>query len=403
MNIAEIVGLLDLYDDTTVVLGESSVTQFENLIFRLSPEKIVAFTGTRSVERNNAWAKIQKACGVRDAAVARYSEIEPEPSIETVEKMISFLEKEKPDEVIAVGGGSIMDAAKAAYLVYQAGGTVHDYFGVNKLEDKYPGTEVKRVICFPTTAGTGSEVTPYSNIVDKKADVKKLIVSNSIIPQYSFVNPLFTMSMDLETTKATACDALAHLLEGFLNTARDKSHKAANKWALQGVELIVKHLPLVLANPADEKSRAALAAASCMGGMVIRHKPTGLPHLCSFSWFGKIPHGLAVAILLPYAWNYYLAEERVQARTMELKGIFKNAAAGPESIVAEYCKFLKSIGVPLALKDVKSIDLALLDKTARLAGENRMKLESAPRPVPLEKSYEVLSSILNNAWKGNCA
>lgn len=397
---SEIVELLDRYNDTAVTFGESCITQFENLIYQLAPQKIVAFTGSKSVDKNNAWGSVLTACGVVDAIVLRYSAIEPEPSIETVEKMIDFLRKEKPDEVLAIGGGSIMDAAKAAYLVYQAGGTIHDYFGVNKFEEKYPGAKIKKVICFPTTAGTGSEVTPYSNIVDNKADVKKLIVENSIIPEYSFVNPTFAMSMNTETTRATACDALAHLIEGFLNTARDKSHPAANKWALKGIELIVKYLPVVLSRPDNVKAREALSAASCMGGMVIRYKPTGLPHLCSFSWFGKIPHGLAVAILLPYAWNYYLTEASVRARTMELKDIFKNGGSTPESIVEAYCKFLKSLGVPLALCEIESLDMALMDKTAKLAGENRMKLASAPRPVPIEKSYEVLSEILLNAWNG---
>ena len=394
----ELLELLDSYPDTVFSCGDAAMTEFSMLLESSGLGKIAFFTGRNSADKSGALTRILGALSPFDIVSARFSEIEEEPCTETIYRMLDFLNSEKPDHVAAIGGGSIMDAAKAAYLLHQAGGTLDDYFGMNKFSSCFPGKKLKKVFCFPTTSGTGSEATPYSNIVDKRTAVKKLIVEKEIIPSASFLVPEFTMSMPSSVTKATALDALAHCMEGLLNTTQDSNHPKANEWALAGIKLITEYLPRVMEKPSCLEAREALAAAACLGGMVIRYKSTGLPHLCSFSWFGRIAHGTAVAVLLPYAWSYYLGEEKVRQRTMELKDIFPGES--PENILRAYLAFLKSLDVPVALKEYPSIDKELLELTARTAGENKMKLELAPRPVPLEKSREVLSMILSNAFNG---
>lgn len=389
---------LENYPDTSVVFGENSLLEFENLMRLSGASKIVAFTGKSSVEANGAWGRFLRATVLLDATVIRYSRIEPEPCIETVEAMVDLLENEKPDQVVAIGGGSIMDAAKAAFLTYQGGGGVSNYFGVNVFSRNNPDVKLRKVICFPTTSGTGSEVTPYANIVDKNAGVKKLIVETEIIPSYSFVCPSFANSMPPHITLATGCDALAHSIEGFLNVDRDSSHPDANHWARESIWLIVHNLPQVLKDCHCHEARAAMAAAATLGGMVIRYKPTGLPHLCSFSWFGQIEHGIAVAMLLPHAWNYYIERREIQDRTMLLKEIFPGDT--PAEVIQSYRKFLDSIGVPKTLQTFPGITPELLEHTAADAGQNKMKLELAPRPVPLDRSQAILGEILRQAWQG---
>lgn len=389
---------LESYPDTTIVFGENSLVEFENLMRLSACSKIVVFTGKSSVEANGAWGRFLRAAALLDAAVIRYSKIEPEPCIETVEAMVDLLENEKPDHVVAIGGGSIMDAAKAAFLTYQGGGGVSNYFGVNVFSKNNPEVKLRKVICFPTTSGTGSEATPYANVVDKNAGVKKLIFETEIIPAYSFVCPSFANSMPPQVTLATGCDALAHSIEGFLNVGRDSAHPDANHWARESIRLIVHNLPLVLKNCHCHEARAAMGAAATLGGMVIRYKPTGLPHLCSFSWFGKIEHGVAVAMLLPHAWNYYIERKEVQDRTMLLKEMFPGET--PAEVIQSYRKFLDSIGVPKTLQEFPGITPELLEHTAADAGQNKMKLELAPRPVPLDQSKTILSEILRQAWHG---
>jgi alcohol dehydrogenase class IV len=392
------ISMLDGYPDTTIVFGDSVFTDFEYLMGKLGAKKVVVFTGRNSADKCGAWKKLLNSFTHVNTAVKRFSDIEPEPNIHTVAKMIEFLAEEQPDEVIGIGGGSAIDAAKLAYLVHQAGGALHDYFGVNKFSEKNPETILKKVICFPTTSGTGTEATPYSNIVDPGLKVKKLVVEPQIIPEYSFICPELTVSMPKSVTLATGCDALAHLLEGLLNVGQDARHPEANNWALQGIRLIVENLPRVIKDGNDHDARSAMAAAACLGGMVIRYKSTGLPHLCSFSWFGRISHGEAVASLLPACWDYYLGNPAVGERTMLLADIFPGET--PEEVVAAYCQFVYGLGLPNKLSAYPDLSFELMELTASSAAENKMKLELAPRPVDPAQSKEILSSILHKAYNG---
>ena len=394
--------LLDTYRDTAIISGgiRGGFIELSHFVEQERAATLVAFTGRNSVDQNGAWYKLMRISRKNYMNIVRFADIEPEPEVGTVERMVNFLIETEPDSVLAIGGGSVMDAAKAAYLVYQAGGKVQDYFGSNMFSGKNPGKTLNRVICVPTTAGTGSEVTPYSCIVDKTTSVKKLIFEKEIIPKFSFLIPELTSSMSRELTLATGADALAHLIEGFLNVTQDENCGDANTRALAGIKLIVENLPRVIDNGNDFEARQAMSVAACLGGMVIRSKSTGLPHLCSFSWYGLIPHGLAVAALLPYCWQYYLGSSAVAERTLELHEIFGVEGDRPEDVIAGYCEFVKSCGIELTLKKIPGISKKLLTATARSAAQNEMKLRLAPRPVQLEEAPEVLGQILENSWNG---
>lgn len=390
--------LFEANDDTTILFGDGAITQFAYLLEVNSFKTIAAFTGASSADKCGAWSSILLGAGYLDINLERYKDIEPEPSMQTVEKMIEFLKKVKPEAVIAVGGGSVMDAAKAAYASYQTGMPLADLFGVNKIAEKFPGRTLKKVICFPTSAGTGSEATPYSNIVDKEANVKKLIVDRQIIPENSFVCPEFTVSMSKELTLVTACDALTHAIEGYLNI--NVKNELADDCALEAIRLILGNLKQAIEEPENYICREKISAAATLAGMVIKDKPTSLPHLVSFSWFGLIPHGLAVAIVLPHAWKYYLNSEAVKERTLSLKSLFgvkdaRKAEAVPDALI----KFLKELGVECSLSKYEGFSKSLLEETAKSASKNNVKLETAPLPVPADKSYDVLIKILDSASK----
>ncbi len=394
----DIADMFDAYPDTTIIFGENVFAQFEALMYEARPRKLMLFTGGNSVRSHAGLQYFYQAFDYLGAEIHSFSGIEPEPQMETVLKMAAELETFRPDMVAAMGGGSVMDAAKAAWLIHQTQNSLPEHFGVNRWSQAHPGEQLKRLICFPTTSGTGSEVTPYSNIVDQAAGVKKLIVETASIPEYAFVCPELTLSMPEAVIRATACDALAHLIEGFINIGQDDNHPEANKWALAGIRLIVENLSPRLTAPRRRGPAEGLAAAATLGGMVIRYKSTGLPHLCSFSWFGQVEHGIAVAMLLPAAWQYYLASPAVAERTMALRDVFPGAT--PAEVIGSYRRFIESCGVPRALKYIAGFPEGLLEKTALAAAENRMKLELAPHPVPLENSREILTRILRQAWDG---
>ena len=352
--------------------------------------RCAVFTGGGSIDTNGAWEDFSRAV----PGAERFSGIEPEPGTETVNRMTAFLNEGNFDTVFAIGGGSVLDAAKAAYLVSQTGVPLQELFGVNKFSEKHPEKILRRIVALPTTSGTGSEATQYANIVDRACGVKKLIAEAQCVPLAGALVPRYTMTMPRDVTCATGCDALAHLLEGFLNVGADDNHPCANTWALQGIKLVKEFLPGALEN--DSEARKQMAAAAALGGMTIRFKSTGLPHLCSFSWFGRIAHGIAAIMLLPESWRYYLGNPAVAERTMLLKEIFPGDS--PEEVIASFRAFLTTLGVPEKLNAFPDLTPELMELTAMSAGENKMKLELAPRPVPVEKSKLILQNILLKSY-----
>lgn len=260
---------------------------------------MLVFTGRHSADANGGRRFIEQAALEAGRETVRFSDIEAEPAIGTIEKMTALIRQEKPAAVIALGGGSAMDAAKAAYLSAQSGWPLAEHFGVNRYSERCPDAAADRVICIPTTSGTGSEATPYSNIVDPAQQVKKLIAERLIVPELALLVPELTNSMPETVTRATGCDALAHSIEGFLNVRADRANPDADGWAFESIRLITENLPRAIADGRDETARRNMCIAATLGGMVIRFKPTGLPHLASYSWFGRLEHGIAVAMLLP--------------------------------------------------------------------------------------------------------
>ncbi|MPN52762.1 hypothetical protein SDC9_200425 [bioreactor metagenome] len=163
----------------------------------------------------------------------------------------------------------------------------------------------------------------------------------------------------------------------------------------------MENLPAAIADGSDMTARRNMAVAATFGGMVIRFKPTGLPHLASFSWFGKLEHGVAVAMLLPECWRYYLGNPAVAERTMRLSGLFPGET--PDGVIRSYRRFLDRLGIPAALRDCPGITPELLAATAKSGAQNKMKLEGAPLPVPVEKSERILGEILQKTYAGQPA
>ena len=160
--------------------------------------------------------------------------------------------------------------------------------------------------------------------------------------------------------------------------------------------LLKKYLKIALDDPENKLARKAVQLAAALGGLTIRNKSTGLPHLLSFSWFGRIEHGIAVARLLPAAWRYYIGRKEVQARTLEIGRTLGGSTA--QEVIQNYEKLLDMWQVP-KLNSFAGLTTELMEQTCRSAGANRMKLELAPRPVPLEASEEILRNILAEAMK----
>ncbi len=390
--------MMETNPDTIIAFDGGAVDQFTSLVTLDGYKTILLVMGGQASRENSKGFKtVLAALGMgEDLNVPRFLDIPPEPDTEWVDRLVNCMETERPDLVVAIGGGSVMDTAKAAYLAWQTGMNVRDLFGKNVASDKFPGKTFKRVVCFPTTAGTGSEVTPYANIIDRKSGVKRLLADHAIIPAYAFVDARFTESAPEKLTRDTAFDALVHAVESLLNYKAGEKFPEAAEWSVQAVKLIRKALPEVLANPKNRMARELLSAAAVLGGMSIKCCPTSLPHLLSFSVCGKATHGEAVAAFLPHFWRYYLTIPEVRERTMMLSPVFPGNS--PEEIVDSVEQFLLEQGGCTRPGTLTGEPVEWIAKLAGDAAENPMKLESAPRSIRPEECSKVFQEVLGKVW-----
>lgn len=384
--------------ETTVCFGAEAFSQLTCLLHELGESTVlVCAGGERSFHQSGAFSLLMRAFGKSDANVPRYENIPAEPDTDHVRDLVKTMDLEKPAAVIAVGGGSVMDAVKAAYLSWQTGVDVKELFGSSVASSRFPEQNFKKVWCIPTTSGTGSEVTPYSNIIDRESGVKCLIADPVIIPEYAFVHPELTCSLPDSVTVDTALDAMVHCIESFLNIKAGKEHPQVAGWAVHGISMIAEGLPLVLAgNGSSPLVRASLSAAAVIGGMCISLCPTSLPHLCSFSFCGKSTHGAAVASLLPHFWRYYLANQEIAEKTMLLSCVFPGN--NPMEVVDSCERFIASVGIETAPGNLSGTDSSFIDVLAENAALNPMRLRSAPVAIDPETAGTVFRKVLSSVW-----
>lgn len=231
--------------------------------------------------------------------VETFSDVEPNPSIETVERAHASYRAGDCDYVIGLGGGSAMDVAKTVAVLAAFGGGVRDFEGMGKV----PGPTVP-VVAIPTTAGTGSEVTQFAVITDRERRFKMTVGSPHVVPGAAVCDPELTLSMPQPLTAATGMDALTHGIESYINTVQNPIAKSL---ALEAIRLIGRHLRTAYAAGGDLDARTQMLLASTMAAMAFTRTRLGNVHAMSHPLGAHydIPHGVANAVLLPYVmeWN----------------------------------------------------------------------------------------------------
>jgi alcohol dehydrogenase class IV len=193
---------------------------------------------------------------------------------------------------------------------------------------------------------------------------------------------------------------LTHLMEGYFNNVDENIDPEANQRALMGLKLVFEGLPRVLQNGQDREARRMMSLASTLGGSVLFYKQAGLPHLNSFSWSNVMDHGEAVAVMLPYYIAYYAPNISEKIKNVAELMSIPESKNMTKDFVQGLFEFYKKVNFPLTLKEFKNFSKDLIEKAVRDASQNRMKLEASPRPVPPEKSEEVLHTIIEGAYQG---
>lgn len=243
--------------------------------------------------------------GVSNAGIeiaCTFDKVPPNSTIDTVKKCAALGKKQRCRLIIAVGGGSVMDTAKVANLLMVKGGNLKDHMGaylLGKSDQLLPS------IFFPTTAGTGSEVTRVAVIADPAKDVKLPFTEDQFLPTLAVLDPELTLSMPGKLTAATGMDALTHAIEAYV----DKEWSpASDALALHAIRLISNHILLACAEPENPTARGAMLVGSFLAGVAFSHSMVGMVHGISHALGGvyHIPHGLANALILPEVMAYNL-------------------------------------------------------------------------------------------------
>lgn len=293
-----------------------------------------------------------------------------------------------------------MDAAKAAgILATVKKGDLDDYFGVGLVSQNTD--RIMPLIVVPTTSGSGSEVTKFSVITDTRIGVKKLMIDPAIVPREAILDPELTYTCSQHVTRVSGLDAMTHLIEGYFNEVDEDADPHCNERALLGLRLLFEALPKVVRDPNDKEGRKQVTMASLLGGTVLFYKQAGGPHLNSFSWCNVMDHGEACAVMLPYYGAYYAPVIAQKMRKVsEAMGVEDSGNVAMD-FAEGLLNFYKKLGFPLTLKDFGTFSEELIEKAVKDASQNKMKLEAMPRPIPLEKSTQILRTIIEGAYKGS--
>ncbi len=274
------------------------------------------------------------AIEARAAKVRIWDDLKGEPTLDEFDIALDAARTFEADAVIGLGGGSSMDVAKLVAALYDGKQSIEDAIGVDRLRSR-----ALPLACIPTTAGTGSEVTPIAILADEEEDLKKGVVSRHLVPDAAYLDPQMTVTMPPAVTAATGFDALTHCIEAYANKF---AHPIADVYALAGVRLIADNLERACKQADDLAAREAMLLASLYGGMCLGPVNTAAVHALAYPLGGEfhIPHGVANALLLPHVLRFNMETEPRRyaelARALGVSGDGDDAAIarrGVEAIV----------------------------------------------------------------------
>jgi alcohol dehydrogenase len=329
------------------------------------------------VARSGLLRQVTDALEAHQLQWTLFDRVEPNPKDYNVQEGTDIASRSGADCLVAIGGGSPIDCAKAIAVVARQGGAVRDYEGPGKI-----GPDVLPLIAIPTTAGTGSEVTFSSVITDSGEKFKFSIKDPKIAPKVALVDPEMTLTMPPELTAATGMDALTHAIEAFTANA---SEPLADSAALYAIELISTHLRNAVSDGHHLEARAGMLLGSVLGGIAFSHSDVAAVHCVAEALGGKYDaaHGVCNAVVLPAVMEYNMAycQERY-ARIAGAMGLtYENVDDGARQAVAAVQQLASDVRLPeFGSLGVQEKDL---EELAANSFKNGSNIDN-PRPMTKE-------------------
>ncbi|MBQ8053365.1 MAG: iron-containing alcohol dehydrogenase [Lachnospiraceae bacterium] len=329
--------MFKFYQPANVIIGEGELSNIGFHLAELGLERAFIVADEFQLKVGTV-SRVQESVGDRIVGVS--TDVEPNPSLDNVTAASEKAATVGADSIIAIGGGSAMDCAKAVAVV------LAEKCAPAKLLRGYQIKSALPVIAIPTTAGTGSEVTAGAVLSDKARGVKAAIFSPAIFPRLALVDPELTYTVPPAVTAATGLDVLAHSLDALTSV---KANEATDALALKAIKLAVKYLERAVSDGGDKEARNGMSKASTIAGLAFSQTGTTGSHACSYILTSKwhVPHGEACAFTLD-AWVKINAEVRPELNDFAREAGFRDA----DDLSAWLNKLKKAFGMRTTLAEI---------------------------------------------------
>ena len=368
--------------------GQDSLYEIKGILNKINALKIMVITD-QGIVNAGIYKKLEAVIKQEDKEIILFDKVLPDPSIELVESAVNIARKLEIDAVIGIGGGSSIDTAKVVAALIPNTKNISQYIGTELIEqDSLP------IIAIPTTAGTGSEVTPIAILSDEKEQLKKGIVSSKIIPDFAILDPLLTTGLPPKVTAATGMDALIHAIEAFTSL---NSNIYTDMLALKAIKIITENIREVYNNGANIIARNNMLSGSLLAGMAFANAGVAAVHAFAYPLGGMfhIPHGLANSVMLSSIMEFNL--EGSENKYIQIANIITGKEENDPTIaVSGMVNLCRDLDIPMSLVEL-NIPESSITQMAEAAMKVTRLLANNPRKITFDDAVE----LYKKAYKGN--
>jgi len=406
--------LLQEFKGDNYAFGAGALAKAGEMASQLGKSAVVIYTVYPGVEK--VVEQVKDSLGsARVTVLGELIGAAPNAPREDVSRLGDQVGELRPEVIVVIGGGSTIDAAKAASVLATLGGPIDRYFGTALVTDALAasGKKLIPVVAVQTASSSSAHLTKYSNITNISTGQKKLIVDQAIVPPRAVFQYDLTTSMPPGFTADGALDGIAHMIEVLYGAVGQDFYEKAAEVAAVGVELIVNYVERAVDEPTDLEAREALGLGTDLGGYAIMIGGTNGGHLTSFSLVDILSHGRACAITNPYYTVFFAPA--IEEPLKLLGGIYRDAGltqadiaslTGRElgmAVAKAMIELSKRIGFPVTLGEVEGFTDGHIERalTAAKDPQLKMKLQNMPVPLTAEMVDEYMGPILEAAKDGD--
>ncbi len=383
----------ELFQPAHTLIGQGSINEIPRFMSSAGVSKALVVTD-KGLEKLGTVKLVTDVLDANNVPYSVYDRVEPNPSVRVVNEAAEVFKSSGADFLVAIGGGSPIDVAKAVSILTANGGDIRDYMGVAK--SLKPGNPI---VAINTTAGTGSEVTRVYVVTDEEKKIKMVMVDNNCMAYLAIDDPDLMVGMPPALTAATGMDALTHAVEAFLCNAHTPFSDGA---AIEAIRLVSKSLKRAVEYGRDVKARTDMCWAEYLAGLAFSNSGLGLVHAIAHQLGGMYhtPHGIANAIMLPFVMEFNLPYRTARVARIG-HAWFDNTEGFSDEKAAKHAterirNLSKSIGIP------SLCDTPFDPKDVHILAENALRDATAANNY-VKATQQDVEDIIMNAYTAGIA